>query len=717
MDIKKLIDEMSLEDKLGQLSQYAVGCIIDSNGAPLTGPESVLELTTSEYNAVGSVFSYKGAGIMLGMQKTHMKNDSKKIPMLFMQNVIHGYHTIYPIPLAMASSFEPDLMEECCAMAAREAVTEGVHVTFAPMVDLVRDARWGRCAESAGEDPYLNCEMARAQVRGFQGNMDPTKNIAACVKHYAAYGQAEAGRDYNTTDMSERTLREFYLPAYKAAVDEGVRTLMTSFNSLNGVPLSGNKRLVKDILRDEWGFDGVVISDFQAFKEMCVHGYCETEADCAEKAMNATSDIEMMSTCYFKNIPELIQQGKISMEQVDEAVLRVLKLKEELGLFEKPYSYASIEESKKIGLCQEHRALAKKAAEKSAVLLKNEAVLPFDKNKVNRVAVIGPLADCQSLDMWKCQGNPEYTVSALQGVKNLLCDKEIVFARGCSDEINETDCSGVEEAVDLARTCEAVILCLGERPDMSCEGKSRMELRLSQAQKTLLRKIVQVNQNTAVVLCTGRPLVLTDCINDMPALVNAWLPSAEGGNAIAELLFGDKNFSAKLPMTFPRSEGQLPISYNTFRTGRPLLDKDWSKGYLSCYFDMPNTPLFPFGYGLSYTDFEISSPILNKTEMKSGETIEASVIVKNIGAREGEIVVQLYICDDFASLVRPTKELKGFKKISLKPNEEKDVSFTITEEMLKFWSANDVFEAESGSFSVWISDISTSKECVKFKFY
>ena len=714
MDISKLLSEMTLEEKLGQLSQYALPFMDTSIDSPLTGPDSELHLTDGQFNAIGSTYSFEGAKVMIDAQKRHLDNDPKKIPMLFMENVVHGYRTIYPVPLGMGATFDVQLMERCCAMAAKEAAAAGVHVTFAPMVDLSRDPRWGRCVESTGEDPYLNSEMARAQVRGYQGDMDPSQNIAACVKHYAAYGQAEAGRDYNTTDMSERTLRDFYLPSYKAAVEEKVRMVMTSFNLLNGVPASGNKWLVKDVLRDEWGFDGVVISDYQAFEEMITHGYCETEAECAEKAMNATNDIEMMSACYFRTISDLIGQGRISMEQVDEAVLRVLKLKEEMGLFENPYSYASEEESAKICLCQEHRVLAKLAAEKSAVLLKNEGILPFDREKVKRLAVIGPLADCNELDGWACQGKNDETVTILQGVKNLLPEQEILFARGCSNEINETDHSEIQDAVDLAKTCDGVILCVGERADMSGEGKSRMELRLSKAQQALIREVVKVNPNTAVVLQSGRPLVLTDCIDDMPALMMAWLPSTEGGNAVAELLFGDQNFSGKLPMTFPRSEGQLPVYYNTYRTGRPLLNDDWARGFVSCYFDMPNTPLFPFGYGLSYTDFEISAPAVSKRELKRGETLEVSVNVKNIGQRTGETVLQLYICDEYASLVRPVKELKGFRKIELKPQEECTVSFEIREDMLKFWSANGKFEVENGSFKVWISESSVTGESVKF---
>ena len=713
MDIKNLLKKMTLKEKLAKLSQYSAMIFAESENGELTGPAVELNLTKDDLYSCGSTLGTTSAKEMKALQKTHLEKDKNDIPMIFMQDVIHGFRTIYPIPLALGASFEPEVAEQCCKMASSEMSAAGIQVTFAPMVDLVRDPRWGRCMESTGEDPYLNSEMAKAMVRGFQNS---EYGVAACVKHFAAYGAAEAGRDYNTVDMSERTLRDFYLPAYKAAVDVGVKMLMTSFNILNGVPSSGNKRLVKDLLRDEWGFDGVVISDYNAFREMMSHGYCETEYDCAEKAMRATSDIEMMSSCYLGNIPKLIEEGKISEKEVDEAVLRVLKLKEEAGLFDNPYAKASEEAEKELYLSGEHRDIAKKAAEKSAVLLKNEGVLPFDKKKTKKVALIGPFANQGMIGAWACCGNSDEAISVMQGVKNLLPNAEVTFSMGCSEKIDETDISDIPKAVAIAKEAETVILCLGESFDVSGESRSRAKIQLSEAQKTLIREIVKVNKNTAVVLFCGRALVLTDIIDDIPALVTMWQPGTEGGSACANLLFGETNFSGKLPMTFPRSEGQIPIYYNSYRTGRPHMDENkmWESGiYSSSYIDMLNAPLFPFGYGLSYTTFEISQPVVDKTEINRGEKAEVSVTVKNTGNMVGEEVLQLYIHDEVASLARPIKELKSFKKIELKAGEDKEVKFEITEEMLKFWSNNNKFEAENGAFTVWISDSSITKDGIK----
>lgn len=705
MKIEQLLRKMTLEQKLAQISQYNAICLHIGASGDITGPAQELSLKREEISSVGSVLNFGNADEVKNIQKEHLANDPNKIPMLFMLDVVHGYRTIYPIPLALGASFDTELVEECCEMASEEMSLGGVHVTFAPMVDLVRDPRWGRCMETMGEDTYLNCEMARAMVRGFQ----KSGKVAACVKHFAAYGQAEAGRDYNTTDISERTLRDFYLPAYKAAIDEGVEMVMTSFNILNGVPSSGNQWLVKDLLRDEWGFDKIVISDYNAFREMQVHGYCATEKDCAEKAINASSDIEMMSACYLQNIPTLIAEGKVLEEQIDEAVLRVLRLKEKLGLLDNPYFYADKEKGETVNLCEKHRKIARCAAEKSAVLLKNEGILPFDKKKAKRVAVIGPFADKVMLGNWFCGGKETEGISIIQGVKNVLKEAEVLYVQGCGEKVNETDCIQVKDAVKLAQSCDMVIICVGETVRMSGEGMSRAELRLSKAQQTLICEVAKANQNTAVVLFCGRPLVLTDIIDEIPALAVAWQPGTEGGNAIANLLFGEVNFSGKLPMTFPRSEGQIPIYYNSYRTGRPF-----EAPYGSWYQDMPNAPLYPFGYGLSYTSFSISKPEISADIMKEGETLTVSVDVRNTGNREGETVIQLYICDDYASLVRPVKELKGYKKISLKPNEGKTVSFEITEEMLKFWTANGKFEAENGLFTVWVSDSSKVKDGIKF---
>ena len=704
MDIEKLIAKMTLEQKLAQLSQYNAVCLHLGASEDVTGPAKELSLTREQVASVGSTLNFKDAAQMREIQDEHLQNDPNKIPMLFMMDVVHGYKTIYPIPLAMGCSFDTKLMEDCCDMAAKEMATGGVSVTFGPMVDLVRDPRWGRCMETTGEDTFLNCEMSKAQVRGFQKS-----GKAACVKHYAAYGQAEAGRDYNTTDISERTLRDYYLPAYKAAVDEGVEMVMTSFNILNGIPSSGNKWLVKNVLRDEWGFDGVVISDYMAFEEMRVHGYCATIEDCAKRAIDATSDVEMMSSCYLQKIPELIEKGEVSIEQIDKAVYRFLKLKEKLGTFKDPYLGASTEKEESECLTKEYRALARKAAEKSAVLLKNDNVLPFDKN-VKKVAVIGPYAEMVMLGEWACHGSQATGVSLFQGVKNVLPNAQIEYAQGCSHAVNETDCSMVEDAARLAKTSDIVILTLGEHFNQSGEGRSRAELRLSQAQKTLLKEVVKANKNTAVVLFNGRPLVLTDVLDDMPALVEAWQPGTEGGNAIARLLFGEVNFSGKLTMTFPLSEGQIPIYYNNYRTGRPPY-----QSYSSWYQDMSTNPLFEFGYGLSYTQFAISEPTIDRERMERGKKVKVSAEVENTGERAGEVVVQMYICDEHASLTRPMKELKGYEKIALNAGEKRTVTFEIDEKALEFWSENNKFEAESGWFKVWVALSSNVKTPVRFK--
>lgn len=703
--LENILESMTLEEKLAQLSQFNASCMhIDSDGE-LTGPATELKLTKEQIKATGSVLNFREVSEVIEIQKEHLENNSNQIPLLFMLDVVHGYKTIYPIPLALGATFNPKIVEECCEMASEEMSVGGVNVTFAPMVDLVRDPRWGRCMETTGEDPHLNCEMAKAMVIGFQRS----GKVAACVKHFAGYGQVEAGLDYNRADMSEQTLRTFYLPAYKAAIDADVEMVMTAYTTLNGIPSSGNRWLVNDILRGEWGFDKIIISDYSSIREMKVHGYCETEKVCAYKAISSTIDIEMMSTCYLQEISGLIKEGKVTEKQIDEAALRVLKLKERLGLFENPYSYADEKRGAEIWLCEKHRQIAEKAAEEGAVLLKNDNVLPFCDAKT--VAVIGPFADEAMLGAWNCLGKQADGVSVLQGVKNLFgadC-RNIFFERGCGGAINEDTCNNLQGVLDLARRCDCVILCVGENSDMSGESMSRAELRLSKAQRQLIKEVTKTNPMTATVVFCGRPLVLTDIIDDVSALVVAWQPGTEGGNALAKLLFGKINFSGKLPMTFPRSEGQIPISYNSYRTNRP-----WEGQWGSWYQDMPKTPLYPFGYGLSYTLFEISDPILDKVEMHRGESIKACVMVKNIGERGGATVLQLYICDEYASIVRPIKELKAFRKVFLDPQEEKEISIEITEEMLKFWTADGNFDVESGDFVVWISDSSDIKNGVRF---
>lgn len=714
MDLQKLLNEMTVDEKLAQMTQLVPQIITDKGEGVVTGPMRNFGITRQVTSKIGSLLGASGAEQIKTLQDFHLDEDPKKIPLLFMADVIHGYRTLYPVPLGLGASFDEELAEKCCAMAAKEAAAGGIHVTFAPMVDLARDARWGRCMETTGEDPYLNSKMSAAMVRGFQGkDLEHEKDkIAACVKHFAAYGACEGGRDYDCVELGDHTLREYYMPAYKAAVDEGVELVMTSFNTLNGIPSSANKYLVDDILRKEWGFDGIVISDFNAFYELISHGICEGEKECAKKSLDATSDIEMMSTCYVKFGKQLLEEGQITEKQLDDAVMRILKLKEKLGLFDDPYRGANAEDEKKIHLCAEHRALARVAAEKSAVLLKNDGVLPFKKD-VKKIAVIGPVADHGMIGGWFCCGTIPEAVSTLDGIKNIAKDAEVVFALGCTADPNEEAAAvadKIAEAKKIAKDADAVVICVGEEIDMSGEAHSRARVSVSDSQTTLIKEVCEVNKNTAVVLHCGRPIAVEKINEIAPAIIVYWQPGTEGGNALANLLFGEVNFEGKLPMTFPR-EGQSPFYYNHLRTGRPNV----STGYCLGYRDIPYDPVYPFGYGLSYTTFEISSPTLSGNEMTEDGEITVTVDVKNTGSVAGIETVQLYINDVTASVCRPVKEMKGYKKVSLVPGEETSVTFKITVDDLKFHTASGKFEAEKGKFKVFVSNRSDVEDFAEFK--
>lgn len=714
---EELLKNMSLEEKLQQLTQLS-GVFFDTKDkTAATGPKNEVGVTDEDLAGVGSVLNFRGADQAYRMQEKHLKADRNKIPMLFMMDVVHGCRTIYPINLGMGATFEPELMKECSAMAAREARAMGVHVTFAPMVDLVRDARWGRVMETTGEDAYLNGLFAAAQVQGFQ-----SEGIAACVKHFAGYGAPEAGRDYNAVDMSELTLREKYLVAYKAAVDAGVKMVMTSFNSLNGVPAAANKKLVKGILREEWGFNGVVISDYNAFREMMNHGVAKNEKDCAYKAMQATNDVEMMSATYLHCMKELIAEGKISVSQVDEAVLRVLRLKEDLGLFEDPFLFAAKtkEEAearqKSEFLTAENRKLVRIAAEKSAVLLKNDGVLPFDK-KTKKIAVVGPFGNTGDIiGFWHCYGNGNDTVKITDGIKNLLPEAEIAFAQGVSGELNAAaNAEEIQKAAQIAKQAEAVLLTLGEPENDSGEGNSKQNLELPEAQYKLLETVLAANKNTAVLLFSGRPLAIKKLSELAPAILLMWQPGSEAGNAIANLAFGEVSPEGKLPMSFPAHTGQCPIHYDHFNTGRPRGNDLVRSPYSSAYIDGQNSPLYPFGYGLSYGAFEYGKVSLSKTQLRRGEKIEASVTLKNVGKREAAETVQLYLRDRVASVVRPVKELKAFKKVRLAAGGEQRVTFEIGEDMLKFYNAELEYAAENGDFTAYIGGSSDTANGADFE--
>jgi len=715
MDIQRLLENMTLKQKLAQVSQFTCDVILKDAQGMITGPSAAFNLDPDDAACVGTIQSLCGAEITVKAQNVHLAEDPNKIPLLFMADIIHGYKTIYPIPLGMGATFDEKIMEECCRMAAKEAAIGGIHVTFSPMVDLVRDARWGRCMESTGEDAYLNSKMAAAHVRGYQGDFGKY-NIACCVKHFAAYGAAEAGRDYNSVDMSEHKLREYYLPAYKAAVDAGCEVLMTSFNTLNGIPSAGNKWLVNDILREEWGYDKLIISDYNAFMEMIEHGYCATAKEVAEKAMIAGNDIEMMSNAYISHMEELVSDGKISEDIIDKAVLRILRLKDKLGLFENPSRSASKAEEETVFMCAEHRVTARKAAEKSAVLLKNNDVLPFSKD-VKKVAVIGPYGNKGMNGAWYALGNENESVTVLEGIKNLLTDCDVEYCQGFKPgflQKAEESYELIEEAVKVAQDADAVILCIGEDSLESGEAFSKTDISVPDAQVALVKAVTSVNRNTAAVIYCGRPLVLTDIEPYLSAMVIMWQPGTEGGSACANLLFGECDFEGRLPMSFPRSVGQCPIFYNYLKTGRPQETPDGENPYKTRYIDCLNTPLYSFGYGLSYGEFELSPVMISNDTVARGETLTAKVKVTNVGERAGNALIQLYISDVFASVTRPVKELKGFERIYLASGESTEVDFEITEEMLKFHTASGRFEAEKGLFNVFIGLDSETENKTEF---
>lgn len=702
MNIQALLSEMTFEEKVGQLIQYNTNLLTDSD-AQITGPLTELGLDKDMLPFIGSVLNFQDAAEMIAIQKAHLEHDRLKIPMLFMMDVIHGHRTVFPIPLAMSGSFDPALVEDCAAVAAKEAAASGVHVTFTPMVDVSRDARWGRVMESGGEDTLVNVVMGAAQVRGFQGESlrDPDR-VATCVKHFAAYGVAAAGRDYSDADISERTLRERHFPAYKACLDTGAPMVMAAFNAINGVPAVGNEWLMNDVLRGEWNFDGVVISDYNAVEELCVHGVAADKKQAAYNAMQCGCDIEMCSAAYASYLKELIDEDLLTMAQFDAAVLRVLRLKERLGLFDDPYRGVTPEKEQAICLSSAHRALARKAAQDSAVLLKNNGVLPFADN-VKRIALIGPFVDEHDiLGAWSLRGDVAQSVTVKDGVTTRLPDAAITTVRGCSCRFDEDAQTDLDAAVIAAEDADAVILCLGEPSDYSGEGSSRATLELPGDQLALARAVISANPNTAVVLFGGRPLVLTELDAIAPAILHMWFPGHEGGHAATDLLFGDVNPSGKLTMSFPKSVGQYPFSYDRLNTGRPIAqsaDGQYIK-YRSNYIDCGNLPLYPFGYGLSYSRFVYDSLTLDKTAMTADDTITVSVTVRNDSDRAGKEVVQLYVRDVVASVARPVQQLIAFEKIELAPQERRTVTFDICEPMLRFYDFRCREISENGEFQV-----------------
>ncbi len=704
--VDSLLKLMTLEEKVGQLNQYS--------GREVTGPVS--DKKTNQLNElkngwVGSMLNVKGVKDTRDIQAVALQS-RLKIPLLFSLDVIHGYKTVFPVPLAEAASWDMEAIEQSAHIAAKEAAAAGIHWTFAPMVDIARDPRWGRVMEGAGEDTYLGSMIARARVKGFQGErLGGTDAIMACAKHFAAYGAAIAGRDYNAVDMSEHQLWESYLPPFKAAADAGVATFMNSFNTLNGIPATGSSYLQRDILKGAWKFSGFVVSDWNSVGEMINWGYAANDKDAAQKAIIAGSDMDMESKAYRSNLVQLVKEGTVNISVVDDAVKRILYKKFELGLFEDPYKFSDAAREQQVAQQEaQHRDIARKVAEKSIVLLKNEKnILPLARN-YKAIAVIGPLANSRR-DMngsWVVFPNDTLqTVTFMQSLQQKAGkETKILFARGC--DIEGSNDKGFAEAVKIAQQADIVIMTLGEHGEMSGEAKSRSDIHLPGVQEALFRAVQATGKPVVTVLMAGRPLIFNDIADNANAIVYAWWLGSEAGNAITNVLYGEYNPSGKLPITFPRNMGQIPVSYNYYNTGRPVKNEKDIR-YRSAYIDGPNSPRYAFGYGLSYTTFAYADLSVDKNSLKNGnDELTVRCKLTNTGKYAGEEVVQLYIRDNISSVVRPVKELKDFKKISLKPGESTVVSFVINKEKLSFYNRRLQWVAEPGTFELMLGGSSDS---------
>lgn len=714
--LEDLLKQMTIDEKIGQLSQLATPFFKGSTeSGKITGPLEKMNISDELVQNTGSVLGASGAKEIRNIQDRHLKDNRLGIPLLFMSDIIHGYETIFPVPLGIGASWDLDLAEKSAEIAAKESAVSGIHVTFAPMVDLVRDPRWGRVMESTGEDSYLNSAFAKAQVRGFQGEdlTNDLDRLATCVKHFAAYGAAEAGRDYNTVNMSERQLRESYLPAFQAALEAGSKLVMTSFNTVDGIPATGNKKLMRDILRDEWGFDGVTITDWGALKELIPHGVAEDEREAAYKAIQAGVDIEMMTTCYPDHLKSLIENEEVDEELLNDAVRRILQLKNELGLFENPYRGLDKEQEEKIILNEAHRKVAKDLAAKSCVLLQNKNnTLPI--NTSQKIALIGPFAEnTDILGPWSWRGDKNIAVTLSKGLESKLNNSDqLIVAKG--SEIESITEERLQDAVSAAEQADIIILALGEHSDMSGEAGSRSNIKLPDAQLQLVDKIHQLDKPTIAVLFNGRPLDLHGVFDKTDAVLEAWFPGTEGGTAITEILYGDVNPSGKLSMSFPYSVGQVPVYYNHYNTGRPQGAPDAQVRYVSQFLDIPNEPLYPFGYGLSYTTYSYRNMRLSASSISPDDTLQVSISVKNTGEIAGEETVQLYVRDMVGEVVRPLKELKGFKKIHLNPQEEKDVTFELTEKQLRYYHSDLSLDSDTGRFEVYVGPNSKEVHTLHF---
>jgi len=723
--IEDLLARMNLQEKIGQLNQHTSQWEMTGPAPNAKNTQDLLE--DIKNGRVGSMLNVVGAEATLNAQKIAVENSRLGIPLIFGYDVIHGQKTMFPIPLAEAASWNPDLAVLSSSIAAKEAAANGLHWTFAPMVDVGRDARWGRVMEGAGEDAYLTTAFSLARVHGFQGDDLSNENtIAACAKHFAGYAFSESGRDYNVVEIGGESLHNVVLPPFKALAESGVATFMNAFNTIDGMPATASSYLQRDLLKGEWGYDGFVVSDWNSIGEIMIHGAAADLKECAFRAITAGSDMDMEATAYIKYLEELVMEGKVDVKLIDDAVRRILRIKYRLGLFEDPYKYSNIDREKANIYTGEHKSASRKVARESMVLLKNEGNLLPITSSVKSIAVIGPLADDNDspLGNWRAQAIPNSAVSMLSGIKAAADGIKINYAEGCKLAtagrafpthltINTTDKSGFSAAVNAAKKSELVLLAIGEDAFMSGEGRSQTDITLRGLQQELFDAIYKVNKNIVVVLMNGRPLVIPEIAEKAPAILEAWHGGTEAGHAIADVVFGKYNPSGKLPMTFPLNVGQIPIYYNYKNTGRPDTgnpeDNLWSS-----YTDAPNTPLYPFGFGLSYTTFEYSDIKVSSSEISKGEMLQVSVNVTNTGTVDGEEVVQLYICDKAATYARPLKELKGFQKVSIKAGGTENITFKLSDKELGYYFPNGKYVVEPGDFRVYVGGSSEVKHSVNF---
>ncbi len=706
--IDSLLARMTLDEKLGQLNQLP-GQWGDTGPVVSKGTEEDVRA-----GRVGSFLGVYGAAYTRRLQRVAVEQSRMKIPLMFAHDVIHGFRTIFPVPLAQASSWDTTAVRRSARTSAKEASGWGLMWTFAPMVDIARDPRWGRIVEGSGEDPYLGSAIATARVRGFQGiDLASDSTLMATAKHFVAYGGAEGGRDYNTVDISPRTLHQIYLPPFHAAVDAGVGSVMAAFDDLDGVPMHANRKLIDGVLRHDWGFHGVVVSDWTGIMELQRHGVAGNPEDAGILALEAGVDIDMVSGIYLKELPQALRSDRIKEHEIDAAVRRVLRAKWNLGLFQDPYRYADTTRQRERTLTPAALATARSVARESMVLLKNDSVLPLPKN-LNTLAVIGSLASdgLSALGPWHAAGSAEDAVTVLDGIKRAVPGTRVIYAEGTKPVLGGTDTTDFPAALDAARHADAVVLVVGETQDMSGEAASRSNIDLPGTQLALAKEIEATGKPLVVVLMNGRPLATPWLAEHVPAILEAWFGGVQTGPAVADILFGDYDPSGKLPVTVPRAVGQIPIFYDHMNTGRPPNPEDH---YTSKYLHLPWTPLYPFGFGLSYTTFEVGAPRLSSRTMHPGDTLTVSVDVTNSGHREGTEVVQLYLHDEVRSVTPPVKELRGFRRVQLEPGRTKTVRFHLTDADLSFWGPDLKRVYEPGWFTVYAGSSSIDVKSARFR--